>query len=81
LVATRSVSADPEFRKRQSVFAIFGAFMGALLGATIGLWIEISPVAAAIGAAVGAIAFAYCSTRWGDSAWDILSRILRWDRE
>ena len=78
-MAVRSVSADPEFRKRQSVFAIFGAVMGALLGATVGLWIELSPVAAAIGAAAGAIAFGYCSTRWGDSAWDILSRILRWE--
>jgi hypothetical protein len=32
LVAIRSVSADPEFRKRKGVFAVLGAIVGGLLG-------------------------------------------------
>jgi len=56
LVAIRSVSAEPEFKKRQHVFAIFGA-------------------------GAGAVAFAFCSIRWGDAAWDVLARAFNWRKE
>ncbi|HKE96980.1 MAG TPA: hypothetical protein VKB34_21915, partial [Povalibacter sp.] len=49
LVAVRSVSADPEFRKRQRTFAVFGAIVGGLLGATIALWFAVTSISAALG--------------------------------
>jgi hypothetical protein len=78
LVATRSVSAEPEFKKTQRVFAVFGGIFGAFLGAMIALWIEASLPSVAIGGAIGAVGFAFCSIRWGDAAWETLSRVLRW---
>src|SRR5262245_48932120 len=39
LVAIRSVSAEPEFRKKRNVFAVLGALVGALVGALAALWI------------------------------------------
>jgi uncharacterized membrane protein YfcA len=77
LVATRSISADPEFRKTQNVFAVFGALVGAILGASLSLWVETSVAAVTIGAVLGATLFAFCSRRWGDAAWEILSRVMR----
>jgi hypothetical protein len=77
LVAARSVSADPEFQKKQRVFAICGVLVGAALGGTAGFWIEISPAAIGIGSVIGAALFGYCSTRWGDSAWVILGHALK----
>jgi len=72
LVAIRSVSAEPEFKKRQRVFAIFGAIVGAILGFIVALCIDTSLISAEIGAAAGAVIFAFCSVRWGDAAWDRL---------
>lgn len=76
LVAIESVSADPEFRKRRNVYVVLGAVVGAIFGAATALWFEVSSRSAAIGAALGAIIFAYCSARWGDKAWVILSRLF-----
>jgi hypothetical protein len=76
LVAVRSISADPEYRKTRHVFATLGAFVGAVLGAAIALFFEISPTSAIIGAAIGAVAFSFCSVRWGDAAWQYLGRAL-----
>jgi hypothetical protein len=78
LVAIRSMSADPEFRTRQKIFAAFGAIVGGVLGATIGFWIETSGASAAVGLLVGAVLFSFSSARWGDAAWVTLSRVLRW---
>jgi hypothetical protein len=78
LVAMRSFSAEPEFKKTQRVFAVFGAIFGAGLGAIIALWVEPSVPSVAIGGAIGAVGFAFCSIRWGDAAWETLSRVLRW---
>jgi hypothetical protein len=78
LVAIRSMSADPEFRKRRSIFTIFGAIVGGILGASIALWIETTGTSAAVGGLVGGAAFAYSSARWGDDAWLVLSRLVRW---
>jgi hypothetical protein len=78
LVATRSVSADPEFRSRRTVFAVCGAIMGAVFGALFALLFDVSSSSALIGAAVGAPTFTFCSIRWGDAAWDVLSRMVRW---
>ena|SRR5690349_15090517 len=77
LVAVRSMSADPEFRKRRNMFAVFGAIVGAILGAALALWIEATATSAAIGVLVGAVGFGFCSVRWGDDAWVILSKVLR----
>ena len=77
LVAMRSVSADPEYRKTRNVFATFGAIIGAIVGAAIALSFVFSLVSAAAGTVVGAVIFALCSIRWGDAAWDVLSRVLR----
>jgi hypothetical protein len=79
LVAIRSMSADPEFRKRRNMFAISGALVGGVLGASAALCFEASAKAAGIGFIAGAVFFAYCSVRWGDSAWDVLSRLFRWE--
>lgn len=77
LVAIRSVSADPEFQKRRTVFAIFGAIVGGILGAGVATWFETTATSAALGFALGALVFGFCSARWGDTAWEILSRIVR----
>lgn len=76
LVAIRSISADPEFRKRRNLYAVFGAIVGGLLGATVALWFETTATAAALGFAFGAALFGFCSVRWGDDAWTMLSRIV-----
>ena len=76
LVAIRSVSAEPEYKKRQRVFAIFGAIVGAILGVLFALCIDTTPVSLEIGAAAGAVIFAFCSVRWGDTAWDTLVHLL-----
>lgn len=76
LVAVRSVSADPEYRKRRNMFAVLGVLMGGVVGALIALSFVVSTVSAASGAVVGAIVFGFCSVRWGDDAWVILSTIL-----
>jgi hypothetical protein len=78
LVAVRSVSADPEFRKTRNVFAVVGAIVGAVFGAAAGLWIDMSLQSAIVGVAAGAVVFAFCSVRWGDTAWEVLSRLVRW---
>src|SRR4051812_8122547 len=76
LVATRSVSADPEYRSRRTIYAISGAFVGAVVGAAIMFWFEVSLLSVSIGAALGGAFFAFCSVRWGDAAWEILGRIV-----
>jgi hypothetical protein len=76
LVATRSVSADPEYRSRRTVYAVSGAIVGAVLGALLTLCFDWSLTLAAVGAAIGAPTFAFCSVRWGDEAWDVLSRLF-----
>jgi hypothetical protein len=78
LVAIRSMSADPEFRSRRIVFAVFGAIVGVLFGAAFAFWISRSGSAAAGGLLVGAVLFSFSSVRWGDAAWMTLSRVLRW---
>ena len=77
LVAVRAVSEDPEFRKRRKIYAVLGALVGGVFGAAYALWFSLTPASFAIGALLGAIAFAFCSARWGDAAWEILSRIVR----
>lgn len=76
LVAIRSVSADPEFRKRRNVYAVCGAMVGAIVGTAAAFQFDVSARSAIVGAVSGAVIFAYCSVRWGDSAWDALRRIL-----
>ena len=78
LVATRSVSADPEYRKRRTVFAVAGAMVGGVFGAAFALWFEATAISALVGGALGASTFAFCSVRWGDAAWEALSRVVRW---
>jgi hypothetical protein len=78
LVATRSMSSDPEFRSRRTVYAISGAMVGALLGAAIALCVEFTSTSALIGSALGAPALALSSIRWGDAVWDALSSVVRW---
>ena len=79
LVAIRSVSTDPEYRSRRTVYASLGAIVGAVFGAALALSFDVSLLAAVVGAAVGALIFAFCSVRWGDSAWEVLSRIVGGD--
>ena len=77
LVAVRSASADPEFQKRRNVFAILGGMVGGILGLAIALWFETTMTSAALGFTSGAVIFGFCSVRWGDSAWMLLSHIVR----
>ena len=76
LVAIRSMSADPEFKKRRNVFAVCGALVGAAIGVLVAFEISSSLLAVAIGGVLGAAIFAYCSVRWGDAAWWLLVQIL-----
>jgi hypothetical protein len=78
LVAIRSVSADPEFRKRRSLFAVLGAIVGGVFGAALAMWIRTTGASAALGFLAGAAIFGFSSARWGDSAWMILSWLTRW---
>jgi len=39
----------------------------------------VTATSAVLGFFLGAVIFGYCSVRWGDSAWDVLSRMLRWE--
>ena len=77
LVAVRALSEDPEFRKRRNIYAVLGVFVGGVFGAVFALWFSMTFASMAIGALLGAIGFAFCSVRWGDAAWEILSRIVR----
>jgi hypothetical protein len=76
LVAIRSVSADPEFRKRRNVFAVCGAIVGGFVGTLIALQFILSTTSAATGFLLGALAFGFCSVRWGDAAWETLSKFF-----
>jgi hypothetical protein len=71
------VSGDAEFRKRRNVFAVLGAIVGGIFGTAIALWFETTASSAALGFAAGAVVFGFCSARWGDAAWEILSRLVR----
>jgi hypothetical protein len=73
LVAFRSVSADPEYRKRRNIYAVCGATIGGAFGAVLGLWLfGATAVSATYGFLLGAVCFGFCSVRWGDAAWDVL---------
>jgi hypothetical protein len=76
LVATRSVSADPEYRSRRTVYGVSGAIVGAIIGTAFAMSFEVSLLSGSIGAAVGAAILAFCSVRWGDSAWEVLVRLV-----
>jgi hypothetical protein len=78
LVAFRSMSADPEFRSRQIIFAVSGAIVGGIFGTAFGFWTVRNGAGAAVGLFVGAAIFSFSSIRWGDAAWMALSRVLRW---
>ena len=83
LVATYSISADPESRKRRIVYAVLGAFVGLVPGPALALFSASTRAAASDGplllvaALSGAAIFSYCSWRWGDAAWRVLGRVLR----
>src|SRR5215831_5572430 len=55
LVATRSRSADPEFRKRRRVYAVLGAFVGGFLGAISAFCFEFSLSSAIVGLGIGSV--------------------------
>ncbi len=74
LVATHSLSSDPEFRRRRTIHGVLGAIVGSLAGAAAALQVFPAQLSLAIGASLGAIVFAYCSVRWGDVAWKVLAR-------
>ena len=80
LIAIRSVSADPEYRKRRNIFAVLGVLFGGFVGALLGVSIDMTLVSAICGSVTGAIVFGFCSVRWGDDAWVFLSKLLSWDR-
>ncbi len=76
LVAFRSVSADPEFRKRRNIYAVCGAIFGGGFGAVLALWFETTAISAACGFVLGAVGFGFCSVRWGDAAWEVLAGLV-----
>jgi hypothetical protein len=73
LVAVLSLSADPEYRKRRTVYGIAGGVFGAIVGA----WFEFSSASGirsmAVAAGIGAVVFAFLSVRGRDAAWRALS--------
>jgi hypothetical protein len=79
LVAIRSMSADPEFRKRRNVYAVCGAIVGGVIGVVLALQFWFSLMSSAVGLLIGAVVFGFCSVRWGDGAWDALSKFFHPD--
>jgi hypothetical protein len=83
LVATYSVSADPEFRKRRTVYAVLGAIVGWIPGSALVLSVPSTRVEAMegpyliVGALLGSVVFSFCSWRWGDAAWEALGSFFR----
>ena len=69
LVAEFSASADPEYRKRRTVYAIAGAICGAGAGAFHALETFDSRASVIVGAIVGGCVFAVLSVRWRDAWW------------
>jgi hypothetical protein len=70
------MSADLEFRKKRSTFAVCGAVVGAPLGIVVALDVGASLLTAGGAGVFGAATFAYCSVRWGDAAWKWLLQVL-----
>jgi hypothetical protein len=77
LVAVSSVLSDPEDRSRRAVYGWCGAVVGGMLGAWISFWIGFSGMPLLMIAAGCAVSFSWSSMRWGDDAWDVLSKFLR----
>ncbi len=76
LVAVSSVLLDPEIRSRRKVYGWCGAIVGGILGLWAAIWLGFGGMALLTVTACCSIAFAYSSVRWGDDAWDLLSRLL-----
>jgi hypothetical protein len=76
LVAVSSVLADPEDRSRRTVYGWCGAFVGGIFGLWTAIWLGVGGVPLLLVAATCSIVFAWCSMRWGDYAWEILSKLL-----
>ena len=76
LVAVSSVLSDPESRSRRMVFGWCGAVVGGILGLWASFWLGIDGVPSLVVAASCSVGFAWCSMRYGDDAWDILSKLL-----
>jgi len=77
LVAVSSVSADPEVRSRRVVYGWCGAMVGGLLGSWIAIWVGVGGLSLLAVATASAVTFSWSSIRWGDDAWEVLSRLLR----
>ena len=69
LVAVSAASADPEYRKRRTVYAVVGAIVGAPAGAWFAYGFQPSTASLLIGAVIGACVFATFSVQWRDAAW------------
>jgi len=77
LVAVSSALPDSELRSRRIVYGGCGAVVGGILGLWFGVWLGFSGRTLAAFAAFCSVTFAGCSVRWGDRAWEILSRMMR----
>ena len=77
LVAVSSSLQDPEERSRRTVYGWTGAIVGGILGLWVATWMGASVVSLLVSSAFCSVTFAWCSIRWGDAAWDVLSRLMR----
>lgn len=77
LVAVSSASVDPEQRARRTVYGWCGAFVGGILGLWGAILLGFEGISLLAVAASCSIAFAWSSLKWGDDAWEVLSRLLR----
>jgi hypothetical protein len=64
-------------RARRTVFGWCGAFVGAILGLLGAIFLGFEGISLLAVAAGCSMAFAWSSMRWGDDAWEVLSRLLR----
>jgi len=69
LVAVVSLSSDPEYRKRRTIYAIAGAVFGAIVGVWFEFSSESSVSSMAVAAGIGAVVFAFLSVQGRDAAW------------
>jgi len=77
LVAVTSVLVGPGERARRTVVGWCGAFVGAILGLLGAIFLGFEGISLLAVAAGCSMAFAWSSMRWGDDAWEVLSRLLR----
>ena len=76
LVAVSLALLDPEDRSRRKVYGWCGAIVGGIIGLWAVIWLGFGGASLFVVPASCSMVFAWCSVRWGDDAWVVLSKLL-----